>query len=102
VNAADNSPGISVTSSVNSPAVIATSRASFPLPDFEDMGPIIADDLGLQLLNLAKSLLQQDIEDEHGRHQVFLDELDEVVSAGECGCVQSVHSLGCCCGSDWR
>lgn len=88
MNAADNSPGISVTSSVNSPAVIATSRASFPLPDFEDMGPIIADDLGLQLLNLAKSLLQQDIEDEHGRHQVFLDELDEVVSAGECGCVQ--------------
>jgi hypothetical protein len=80
-----SSAGISVTISVLSALAITTSRATFSLADIDELPYIVADDISLQLLGFAVEVILQDIEDEPARSQVFMDDLEGVVSAGPCG-----------------
>ena len=58
--------------------MVTTSRASFSVPDLDELPHILAQDLKIQLLPYLASLLQQKV-DEGLRSHIHVDVLEEVI-----------------------
>lgn len=88
-----HSQGIALSLPVTRAARLQTSRAAVDLSHPADLASIVAEDLALQLAHVALPILEDEIEDEAVRDQVFLDELEGCIVAGRAGNIRSVRSF---------